>query len=102
MAESNSNQQNKHGGARPGAGRPKGAKTKLKVADFFSPTDIDTMVQQAKDMTINADNPDKEIFKLIWADIFGKPTTRLAGDADEDPLQLIEVLRGKGNDKPAS
>lgn len=102
MANSKSNQDSKHGGARPGSGRPKGAKTKLKVADFFSPTEVDTLVQQAKDLTILAEKPDKDIWKVIWQDIFGKPTTRIAGDEGEDPLQLIHILKHGSNDKPAS
>lgn len=102
MAKSKSNQENKHGGARPGAGRPKGAKTKLKVADFFEPAEIDALVQQAKDLTILADNPDKDIFKLIWADIFGKPTTRIAGDDTEDPLKLIHILKHGSEDRASS
>lgn len=98
MANSNTNQQNNHGGKRAGAGRPKGSKTKLKLADFMSPDEIDMLVDKWKELTILAENPDRQLFLELIHQNFGKATQKLAGDGDEDPLQLIQILRGASND----
>lgn len=99
MTDLKKNQETKHGGARPNSGRPKGAKSKLKVADFYSPEEVNHLVEVAKSKTIGDKSDfDREIFKLIWTDIFGKPTTRIAGDDDADPLKFIEIIRS--SEKP--
>lgn len=83
-------------------GRPKGSTTKPRITDYFDGDDVQAMAQQAKDLTINAENPDRTIFKLIWQDLFGVPTTKIAGDSTEDPLNVIEILRGESNNKPST
>lgn len=71
-------------------GRPQGSTTKPKITDYFTGDDIAVMAQQAKDMTINSDTPDKDIFKLLWNDIFGLPLrrTELTG-AEGEALQIL-------------
>lgn len=90
MSDSKSNQENKHGGARPGAGRPKGSISKLKVSDFFTPEEKDALVEKVKSMVLMADQPDKDMAKFLWEQLFGKATqrTELTG-ADGERLQIM-------------
>lgn len=90
MSDSKSNQENKHGGVRPGAGRPKGSTSKLKVSDFFTPEEKDALVEKVKSMVLMADQPDKDMAKFLWEQLFGKATqrTELTG-ADGERLQIM-------------
>jgi len=76
MTDLKTKQQNKHGGAREGGGRPKGSTSKLKVSDFFTPEEKEALVEKVKAMVLMADTPDKEIAKFLWEQIFGKATQR--------------------------
>lgn len=90
MADLKTNQEIKeHGGARKGAGRPKGSSNKLKVADFFTPEEKEALVEKVKAMVLMADTPDKDIAKFLWEQLFGKATQKLAGDLDHDALQIV-------------
>ena len=80
-------------------GRPKGTKNKLRVTDFFNGEERDRLVEQAKLLTINAEgNPDKEMVKFLWEQLFGKATQRseLSG-VDGEALKIIfdSALRGE-------
>ena len=61
--------------------------------------DVALMAQQAKDMTINAEKPDKDIFKLLWNDLFGLPLrrTELTG-AEGEALKILFDNSFGGND----
>lgn len=88
MAEVKKNQ---NGGARPGAGRPKGSGNKLRVTDFFSAEERERLVAEAKALTIDADGkPDKDMVKFLWEQLFGKATqrTELSG-AEGEALQIV-------------
>ena len=96
MAELKKNQ---NGGARPGAGRKKGSTNKLRVTDFFNGEERDRLVEQAKLLTINAEgNPDKEMVKFLWEQLFGKATQRneLTG-AEGEVLKIVfdNALKGE-------
>ena len=80
-------------------GRPKGTKNKLRVTDFFNGEERDRLVEQAKLLTINAEgNPDKEMVKFLWEQLFGKATQRneLTG-AEGEVLKIVfdNALKGE-------
>ncbi len=79
-----------HGGARKGAGRPKGSSNKLKVTDFFTAEDRDQLVAVARSFVLDAENPDKDMTKFLWEQLFGKSTqrTELTG-AEGEVLQIV-------------
>ena len=93
--------QNKHGGARPGGGRPKGSGSKPKVTDFFNGQDRDDLIRIAKEiaMGLNDEKPDKEMIKFLWEQLFGKATQRneLTG-AEGDVLKIVFDNALSGND----
>lgn len=101
IVESNNNQPFKHGGARPGAGRPKGTKNKLKIADFFTPEEIDQIVVEAKLLAFGDGNtkPDRDMLKFIMEQLFGKATQKtIQEDDDGNTLAPILVKILKDND----
>lgn len=87
-----------NGGARPGAGRPKGFGNKLKIADFFSPSEIDQVVMEAKLLAFGdgETKPDKDMLKFIAEQLFGKATQKTIQEDDEGnrlaPL-LVKILK---------
>lgn len=90
----------KNGGARPGAGRPKGSTTKLNVTDFFNGKERDQLVLEAKLLAFGdgESKPDKDMIKFLWEQLFGKATqkTELSG-ADGAALQIVfdKALKGE-------
>ena len=90
---------NQAGGARPGAGRKPGSGNKLRPADFFNGEERDRLIQQAKDLTIDAKTGkiDKDMVKFLWEQLFGKATQRqLIEDEDGNsyaPL-IVKILNG--------
>lgn len=95
-----------NGGARPGAGRPKGVGNKLKIADFFTGEEIDQLVMEAKLMAFGDGErkPDKDIMKFIMEQLFGKAKqTTVQEDEDGNRLApiLVKILKdgntGNGN-----
>lgn len=102
MAEDNAQKKKyQNGGARPGAGRPKGSKNKLRVSDFYNGEERDLLIQQWKDQTIYADNPDKQLFLELIHQLFGKATQKTIQE-DEDgnniiPLMVKFIEHGNGN-----
>lgn len=86
------------GGARPGGGRPAGSTNKLKVIDFFSVEERMALVEKCKAMVLLADQPDKDMAKFLWEQLFGKATqrTELTG-AEGEALQIVfdEVFKNK-------
>ena len=95
MAELNKKQ---NGGAREGAGRPKGSTNKLRVADFFNGAETDELINQAKAMVLFTDKPDKDMLKFLWEQKFGKATMKIAGDESLDPLKLIQIIKNGDSD----
>lgn len=103
IAQSNTNQTfNTHGGARPGAGRKPGSTNKLKIADFFTPDEIQQLVVEAKLLAFGDANtkPDKDMIKFIAEQLFGKATQKTIQEDDEGnqlaPL-LVKILKDGGN-----
>ncbi len=98
MAELKQNQKFNNGGAREGAGRPKGSTNKIKVIDFFSIEEREALVEKVKAMVLMADTPDKDIAKFLWEQLFGKATqrTELTG-AEGEALQIVfdKALKGE-------
>lgn len=78
------------GGAREGAGRPKGSTNKLKVIDFFTVEERMELVAKVKEMVLEADKPDRDMAKFLWEQIFGKATQRneITGE-DGERLQIV-------------
>lgn len=95
MSELKSNQKivGKNGGARPGAGRPKGSTNKLKVTDFFTGEDKERVVQVARDFVLDAERPDKDMTKFLFEQLFGKATQKVAGDDEMDALKFIQIIK---------
>ena len=98
MSDLETKQKSKHGGAREGGGRPKGSTNKLKVIDFFTVEEREALVEKVKAMVLMADNPDKDIAKFLWEQLFGKSTQRseITG-AEGEALQIVfdEVFKNK-------
>ena len=90
MADLKEIQKNQHGGARKGAGRPKGSTSKLKVTDFFSGEEREQLIARAKEFVLDAEKPDKEMTKFLWEQLFGKATQRneLTG-AEGEALHIL-------------
>jgi len=90
MAELLKKQENKHGGVRANQGRPKGSTNKLKVIDFFTVEEREQLVAETKAMVLGAENPDKDIAKFLWEQLFGKSTqrTELTG-AEGEALKIL-------------
>jgi len=94
IADSKQNQNFKsHGGARPGSGRKPGSTNKLKIADFFTPAEIDQLVLEAKLLAFGDGNtkPDKDMIKFIAEQLFGKATQKTIQE-DEDGNRLAPIL----------
>lgn len=93
----------KNGGARPGAGRPKGVGNKLKIGDYFTPAEIDQVVMEAKLLAFGDGNtkPDKDMLKFIIDQLFGKATQRqVQEDGDGNalvPLMVKFIENGNNN-----
>jgi hypothetical protein len=76
------------GGARPGAGRPKGTFNKPQLRDFISEDEVHALVEQAKAQAI--DKP--ELLKFILDHVFGKARQNIGLDGGEDGVPLsIEI-----------
>lgn len=93
---------NQNGGARPGAGRPKGSSNKLKVTDFFNGEERDRLVMEAKLLAFGdgKTKPDKDMLKFLMEQLFGKAKqTTVQEDDDGNTLTpvLVKILRDNGN-----
>lgn len=86
-------QESNWGGARPGGGRPKGSTSKLKIADFFTPQEIDQLVMEAKLLAFGdgESKPDKDIMKFIMEQLFGKAKQTTIQE-DEEGNRLAPIL----------
>jgi hypothetical protein len=74
------------GGARPGAGRPKGSTTRPQLRDYFDDEDLEVLVT---DLMLAAQE-DNQILKFIAEQVFGKAPQPLTGDKD-NPLYIKGV-----------
>lgn len=71
------------GGARKGAGRPKGSVSSPRLRDYFTPAQIEEFaIQLWKDK-----DTDPAIKKVLVEHFFQKPPTQIAGDKD-NPIVL--------------
>jgi hypothetical protein len=75
------------GGARKGAGRPKGSTTRPQLRDILSKKQIAVRVTKALE---KADAGDSFILKFLLEEIFGKAPQPLTGDKD-NPLYIKGV-----------
>tara|TARA_R110000851_G_C12812474_1_gene538636 strand:+ start:78 stop:371 length:294 start_codon:yes stop_codon:yes gene_type:complete len=97
MAEQKPNQ---NGGAREGAGRPKGSSSKIRVTDFFNGDERDELIMNAKLLAFGTEDtkPDKDMIKFCWEQLFGKSTqrTELTG-AEGEVLKIVfdNALKGE-------
>lgn len=76
------------GGARPGAGRPKGSTSKPSISKFFTPQELEVFVAKLK-----ADAETDPKIALWFADqLFGKARQNIGLDGGEDGTPVaIEV-----------
>ena len=93
---------NQAGGARPGAGRPKGTSNKLRVTDFFSGEERDRLVMEAKLLAFGdgEKKPDKDMLKFLMEQLFGKAKqTTVQEDEEGNKLApvLVKILKNDGN-----
>lgn len=77
----------KNGGARPGAGRPKGSTTRPQLRDQLTQKQIDALVAKAFE---KADDGDSILLKFMLEQIFGKAPQPLTGDGG-GPIQIEGV-----------
>ena len=92
----------KHGGYRPGSGRKPGSTNKLKIADFFTPEEIDQVVLEAKLLAFGDGNtkPDRDMLKFIMEQLFGKAKqTQVHEDEDGNKVAalMVKFLENDGN-----
>lgn len=71
------------GGKQPGAGRPKGSKTRPQLRDFYTLKELEAFVISLKERA----ETDSVIAKFVAEQIFGKAVQPLGGDP-ENPLVL--------------
>lgn len=82
------------GGKREGAGRPKGAKSKLQLADFLSEKEIQELVSKAKEL---AKAGDKDMLKFMLEQKFGKARQNI-GFGEEGTGELVmKIINYGGN-----
>lgn len=93
---------NQNGGAREGAGRPKGSTNKLRVTDFFSGEERQRLVLEAKLLAFGdgESKPDRDMVKFLFEQLFGKAKqTTITEDEDGNKLApiLVKILKDGGN-----
>ncbi|MBS4082919.1 MAG: hypothetical protein KGZ73_05160 [Rhizobiales bacterium] len=76
----------KNGGARPGAGRPKGSFNKPQLREFFTEDEVKALAEQLKERA----KTDSTILKFLGEQIFGKPTQPISGP-DGGPIEIKGV-----------
>jgi hypothetical protein len=91
-----------NGGARPGAGRPKGVSNKLRVTDFFNGDERDQLILEAKLLAFGTEDtkPDKDMVKFLFEQLFGKATQKtITEDNDGNRLAplLVKILKDGGD-----
>lgn len=69
----------KNGGARPGAGRPKGSTTRPQLRNYFTDKEIKELVEQLKERA----KTDSTVLKFLGEQVFGKAPQPLTGDDGE-------------------
>lgn len=79
------------------SGRPVGTTNKLRVTDFFSGTEREQLVIEAKLLAFGDGNskPDKDMVKFLFEQLFGKATQKIAGDETMDSLKLIQIIKNE-------
>ena len=82
------------GGYRENAGRPKGARSKLQIADFLTEKEIKELVGKAKEL---AKMGDKDMLKFILEQKFGKARQNIGLDGGEDGTPIGVVILPKKN-----
>lgn len=92
---------NQNGGAREGAGRPKGSTNKLRATDFFSGEERQRLVLEAKMLAFGdgETKPDKDMVKFLFEQLFGKAKqTTITEDEDGNKLAplLVKILKDDG------
>ena len=96
MANSNQNQEIiSHGGARKGAGRPKGSTDKLRIADCFPVEEREQLITEAKLLAFGTatTKPNERVLMALIEQVYGKATMKIAGDEDLDPIKLIQIIK---------
>jgi len=73
------------GGARPGAGRPKGSSTKPKIADFLTEAEIKCVVDKAKE---KIEAGDVTMIKFILEQLMGKAAQSMDVTSDGEKLTI--------------
>jgi hypothetical protein len=76
----------KNGGARPGAGRPKGSTTRPQIRDYFSEAEIAQLVADLKGRS----KTDGTILKFLVEQVFGKAPQPLIGEGG-GPIRIKGV-----------
>lgn len=74
------------GGARPGAGRPKGSTTRPQLREYFNKKEIRQLVEDLKERA----KTDSTILKFLGEQVFGKAPQPLMGDKD-NPIYIKGV-----------
>lgn len=76
------------GGKRPGAGRPKGSSNRPQIRDYFTPKDVQEVVEMLKTHMVD----DMNLLRFVAEQIFGKAAQTISGP-DGGPIQIegIEI-----------
>jgi hypothetical protein len=76
------------GGARPGAGRPKGSTTRPQLRNFYSKAELAEFVASLKARALT----DSQLAKIVAEQLFGKAPQPLSGDPDNPiAFKAIEI-----------
>src|SRR3990167_2450574 len=81
----------KNGGARPGAGRPKGSTTKLKIREWMNNKEIKLLMETAKKLALEEKNP-KAVFFLA-EQLFGKAPQSLEVQGPDGLPFIIKIMK---------
>ena len=81
----------KNGGARPGAGRPKGSTTKLKIREWFTNKEIKLLMETAKQLALVDKNP--KAVQFLSEQLFGKAPQSLEVQGPDGLPFIITIMK---------
>ena len=87
-----------HGGAREGAGRPKGSTSKPRFSDYLSPEKAQALADKAIEM---ANAGDTQMLKFVLEQYLGKAPQSMDITSGDQPIPLLNALRNNDSNKEA-
>ena len=76
------------GGKQPGAGRPKGSKTRPQIRDYFTDKEISALITSIKKRA----KKDPRLAQWLGDQLFGKAVQPIGGDSDGSPI-VVKIIK---------